>query len=60
MKHLLVDVKCNSAQIKEKALIELKNVCCQCKACELAITRTTVEFSEGSADANIMIIGEAN
>ena len=59
MKHLLVDVKCNSAQIKEKALIELKNVCCQCKACELAKTRTSVVFSGGSADAKIMLIGEA-
>jgi len=59
MKHLLVDVKCNSAQIKEKALIELKNVCCQCKACELAKTRTSVVFSDGSADAKIMLIGEA-
>ena len=59
MKHLLVDVKCDSAQIKEKALIELKNVCCQCKACELAKTRTSVVFSDGSADAKIMLIGEA-
>lgn len=59
MKHLLVDVKCSDAVIKEKALNELRNVCCQCKACELHKTRTSAVFSDGNPDAPIMLIGEA-
>ncbi len=59
MNHLLIDVKCADADTKLKALNELKNVCSQCRACELAKTRTTTVFSDGSPDAKIMLIGEA-
>lgn len=59
MNHLLVDVKCTDSAIKFKTLNELKNVCCQCRACELAKTRITTVFSDGSPDAKIMLIGEA-
>lgn len=59
MNHLLIDVKCADADTKFKALNELKNVCAQCRACELAKTRTTTVFSDGSPDAKIMLIGEA-
>ena len=59
MKHLLVDVSCNDFSTKKQTLLELKNVCEQCKACELSKTRTSVVFSDGSPDAKIMLIGEA-
>ncbi len=59
MKHLLVDVNCSDALIKEKALNELRNVCLQCKACELHKTRTSTVFSDGNPDAPVMLIGEA-
>lgn len=59
MNHLLTCIKCADTETKTKALKELKNVCEQCKACELAKTRTCTVFSDGSADAKIMLIGEA-
>lgn len=59
MNHLLSNISCESAEIKERALKELKNICAQCKACELHKTRTSTVFSDGSANAKIMLIGEA-
>ena len=59
MKHLLSKVSCETIEEKEKALIELKRVCSQCKACELHKTRTTTVFSDGNVNAKIMLIGEA-
>lgn len=59
MKHLLVDISCKNNDVKEKALKELQNVCSQCKACELHKTRTSVVFSDGTPEAQIMLIGEA-
>ena len=48
-----------TADIKERALTEVKNVCMQCKACELSKTRTNLVFSDGIPSADIMLIGEA-
>ena len=59
MEHLLTEVNCKDSKIKSAALNELKNVCEQCRACDLCKTRTTVVFSDGSADAKILLIGEA-
>lgn len=59
MNHLLTDVKCSDINIKINALEELKNVCKQCKACELSKTRTNVVFADGNPNAKIMLIGEA-
>lgn len=59
MNHLLTSINCESADIKRKALKELKNVCEQCRACELHKTRTSTVFSDGNPDAKIMLIGEA-
>ena len=59
MKHLLVNVVCKSNDEKEKALIELQNVCSQCRACVLCKTRSCTVFSDGNASAPIMLIGEA-
>lgn len=59
MKHLLTNISCKTAEEKEKSLNELKNVCSQCKACELHKTRTCTVFSDGKASAKIMLIGEA-
>lgn len=59
MNHLLTDVKCSDINIKINALKELKNVCQQCKACELSKTRTSVVFADGNPNAKIMLIGEA-
>ena len=59
MNHLLTQIECKSKEIKVAALKELKNVCQQCRACELYKTRTCVVFSDGSPDAKIMLIGEA-
>lgn len=59
MEHLLTKISCNTPELKEKALEELKNVCLQCKACELCKTRTSVVFSDGNPNAKIILIGEA-
>lgn len=55
---LIPNINCTT-KIKEKTLNELKNVCNQCKSCQLAQTRTSVVFSDGSSNAPIMLIGEA-
>ena len=38
---------------------DLLNACRECKACELAKSRTQVVFSSGNLGANLMVIGEA-
>ena len=59
MKYLLKNINCDSEETKEKALKELFTVCRQCKSCELSKTRTSTVFADGSANAKIMLIGEA-
>ena len=59
MKHLLTKVNCKNSDEKQKALVELQNVCSQCRACDLCKTRTSTVFSDGKADAPVMLIGEA-
>lgn len=48
-----------TAEIKAASLNEIKNVCLQCKNCQLGETRTSIVFSDGNPDAKIMLIGEA-
>ena len=45
--------------IKEMSLLEIRNVCSQCKNCGLYKKRTNIVFSDGFANAPIMLIGEA-
>ena len=45
--------------VKELALLEVRNVCSQCKNCGLHKTRTTTVFSDGVGYAPVMLIGEA-
>ena len=59
MKHLLTNVVCKNTDEKQKALVELQNVCSQCRACILCKTRTCTVFSDGKPNAPIMLIGEA-
>ncbi len=59
MKHLLTKVICKTTDEKQKALIELQNVCSQCRACDLCKSRSSIVFSDGKPDAPIMLIGEA-
>ena len=59
MKHLLSKVSCETPELKEQALQQLKKVCEQCNACSLGKTRTHLVFSDGAPDAKIMLIGEA-
>ncbi len=59
MKHLLSGVVCKNNAVKQQVLLELQNVCRQCRACDLCKTRTDIVFSSGSADAPIMLIGDA-
>ena len=59
MKHLLSRVVCQNSDEKQKALVELQNVCSQCRACDLCKTRACTVFSDGRADAPIMLIGDA-
>lgn len=56
---LIPKVICNTSTIKTKALIELENVCKQCKSCQLAESRTGIAFANGLPDSPIMLIGEA-
>ncbi|MFA6988969.1 MAG: uracil-DNA glycosylase [Candidatus Gastranaerophilaceae bacterium] len=44
---------------KLNTLKEIKNVCEQCKKCELHKNRTKSVFSDGNPDAKIMLVGEA-
>lgn len=46
-------------QIKEMSLLEIRNVCNQCQNCELFKKRTNIVFSDGNANAPIILIGEA-
>ena len=55
----LIEIKCSDAVQKAKILSEIKTVCTQCRACELHKTRTHLVFSDGSPNAEIMLIGEA-
>lgn len=48
-----------SEQEKINILNEIKNVCSQCKKCELHKGRTKSVFSDGNPNAKIMLIGEA-
>ena len=59
MKHLLSSVVCKNNEEKQKALVELQNICSQCRACDLCKTRSSIVFSDGRADAPIMLIGDA-
>ena len=44
---------------KEEELNNLKQECFECKKCELGKTRNNIVFSDGNADAKILLIGEA-
>ena len=59
MKHLLSSVVCKNNEEKQKALVELQNICSQCRACDLSKTRSSIVFSDGRADAPIILIGDA-
>lgn len=48
-----------SPELKEYALAEVRNACLQCNSCELCKRRSNVVFSDGSANAPLMLIGEA-
>jgi len=45
--------------LKELSLLEVRNVCMQCQNCELGSKRTNLVFSDGHANAPVMLIGEA-
>lgn len=59
MQYLNFNKKELTADIKEKSIQEVKKVCSQCYMCDLSKTRNNVVFSDGKADAPIMLIGEA-
>lgn len=59
MSQELINVNCCGLDIKSRTLSEIKCVCEQCRACELYKTRTHLVFSDGSPNADIMLIGEA-
>ena len=59
MQYLKWKEKYLNSDVKEKALLELKKVVEQCKACDLVSTCTNKVFADGSSDAKIMLIGEA-
>ena len=59
MRSSLPKINCARPEIKAKALLELKNTCSQCNGCSLASTRTSVVFSDGNSNANVMLIAEA-
>lgn len=59
MNNQIKNIKCDTPELKEKTLLELKKVCEQCKSCELSKTRTCMVFSDGNPNAKIMLIGEA-
>ena len=44
---------------KEEELKNLKQECFECNKCELGKTRNNIVFSDGNADAKILLIGEA-
>ena len=43
----------------EKELAEIREKCLKCEKCPLSKTRTNVVFSDGKANHNLMLIGEA-
>ena len=47
------------ADTTKQSLIEIENVCAQCRACALHKTRNHVVFADGNPCADIMLIGEA-
>lgn len=48
-----------STEVKQKALLELKKVVFQCKACDLGASCKNKVFADGNPNAKIMLIGEA-
>lgn len=59
MRYLDFNEKELTADLKETALLEVRNVCSQCKNCELHKTRTNTVFADGTGYAPVMLIGEA-
>lgn len=59
MNYLSFNEKELTAELKEISLLEVRNVCLQCLNCSLCKTRNNVVFSDGSANAPVMLIGEA-
>ena len=43
----------------QNQLQEIKEKCLSCQKCSLAKTRTNIVFSDGIANSNIVLIGEA-
>ena len=60
MRYLDFNEKEFSLELKEQSLLEIKNVCSQCKNCPLWENRTNIVFSDGKANAPVMLIGEAH
>lgn len=59
MNYLNFNEKELTAELKEAALLEVRNVCSQCKNCGLHKTRTNTVFADGAGYAPVMLIGEA-
>lgn len=59
MKYLIFNEEELSPEIKKSATEEIKNVCNQCHNCDLGKTRNKIVFSDGNANAPVMLIGEA-
>ncbi len=59
MKYLNFNEKELAPAIKELSLLEVRNVCSQCNNCALSEKRSNVVFSDGFANAPVMLIGEA-
>lgn len=59
MRYLDFDEKELTPDLKELSLLEVRNVCAQCKNCNLHKTRTNTVFSDGAGYAPVMLIGEA-
>lgn len=59
IKHKFEKIGTIDSKTKSDSLKEIQNVCEQCRACDLHKTRNNVVFSDGSPEAEIMLIGEA-
>lgn len=59
MNYLNFDEKELNPVLKEMSLLEVRNVCSQCYNCPLGEKRTNIVFSDGYANAPVMLIGEA-
>lgn len=59
MRYLDFNEKELTADLKELSLLEVRNVCSQCRNCELHKTRTNTVFADGAGYAPVMLIGEA-